>query len=181
MYAIVEIQGKQFKVKENDKLEVDTLHKDSGNVTFDKVLLYAKDDKNIDIGHPYIDGAYIEAEILKPTRGEKIRVFKKKSKKRYERTQGFKRTLSLIQIKGIAFGAVKKAEPKAEPKKEVKEVKVEQAKGLDKQAKGLDKQAKGLDKVVLKPKAAPTAKATPAKKPAARAKKASNKEQAQLF
>jgi len=167
MYAIVEIQGKQFKVKENDKLEVDTLHKDSGNVTFDKVLLYAKDDKNIDIGHPYIDGAYIEAEILKPTRGEKIRVFKKKSKKRYERTQGFKRTLSLIQIKGIAFGAVKKAEPKAEPKKEVKEVKVEQA--------------KGLDKVVLKPKAPAAAKPAPAKKPSARAKKPSNKEQTELF
>ena len=169
MYAIVEIQGKQFKVKENDKLEVDTLHKDSGNVTFDKVLLYAKDDKNIDIGHPYIDGAYIEAEILKPTRGEKIRVFKKKSKKRYERTQGFKRTLSLIQIKGIAFGAVKKAEQAKglDKSKEVKEVKVEQA--------------KGLDKVVLKPKAPAAAKPAPAKKPSARAKKPSNKEQTELF
>jgi len=158
MYAIVEIQGKQYRVKENDKIEVDSLKKDSGKVTFDKVMLYAKDDKNVDIGHPYIDGAYIEAEILNPVKGEKIRVFKKKSKKRYERTIGFRKSLSLIQIKGIAFGA-KKAEAKKEVKVDKKEVPAEQP------------------KVQVQPKAPVK---TAAKKTTTRTKKASSKDQQTL-
>ncbi|MBN1494229.1 50S ribosomal protein L21 [Candidatus Peregrinibacteria bacterium] len=108
MYAIVEIAGKQYKVKQNDKIEVDSLKKDTGKITFDKVLLYAKDDKNIDIGHPYIDGARVDAEILQAVQGEKIRVFKMKSKKRYARTKGFKKHLSLIEIKDIVIGGKKK-------------------------------------------------------------------------
>ena len=103
MYAIVEIAGKQYKVAQNDKIEVDSLKKDSGKISFDKVLLYAKDDKNVDIGHPYIDGAHVDAEILKATRGEKIRVYKMKSKKRYSKTKGFKKELSLIEIKEIVI------------------------------------------------------------------------------
>jgi len=109
MYAIVEIAGKQYKITQNEKLEVDSLKKDSGKVSFDKVLLYAKDDKNVEIGHPYINGALVEAEIIKTVRGDKVRVFKMKSKKRYTKTHGFRKTLSLIQIKDILLGAKKVA------------------------------------------------------------------------
>ena len=123
MYAIVEISGKQYKVKKDDKLEVDSLKKTSGVITFDKVLLYAMDDKNVEIGHPYITGAQVEGEILKETKGDKIRVFKMKSKKRFARTKGFTRHLSLVQIKDIVIGGKKSAEEKPKAPKKTAAVK----------------------------------------------------------
>ncbi len=108
MFAIVEIAGKQYKVTQNDKIEVDRLKQDKGKITFDKVLLYTKDDKNISVGNPYVSGASVEAEILENTRGEKIRVFKMKPKKRYAKTIGHRRDLSVIEIKKISIGAAKK-------------------------------------------------------------------------
>lgn len=118
MYAIVEIAGKQYKVAEKDKIEVDRLKEEKGKVTFDTVLLYAKDDKNVEIGTPYIKGAKVEAEVIEPTQGDKIRVFKMKPKKRYRRTIGHRKALSLIEIKKINKSASKSAATKTEaPKK----------------------------------------------------------------
>lgn len=101
MYAIVEIQGKQYKVAEKDKIEVDKLPKDKGKISFDTVLLYAKDDKDIEIGIPYISGVKVEAEILEQTKGEKITVFKMKPKKRYQKTIGHRTQFTLIEISKI--------------------------------------------------------------------------------
>lgn len=115
MYAIVEIAGKQYKVAKNDTIEVDKLKTEKGKVTFDTVLLYAKDEKNVEVGNPYVSGAKVEAEVLEQKRGEKIKVFKMKPKKRYQRTIGHRRDLSVIEIKDIKVGAAKKA---AAPKKE---------------------------------------------------------------
>jgi large subunit ribosomal protein L21 len=105
MYAIVEIQGKQYKVAEKDKIEIDRLKDQKGKVTFDKVLLYAKDDKNVNLGNPYVKGAKVEAEILEEKKGGKIRVFKMKPKKRYQRTIGHRSNLSVIEIKKITTTA----------------------------------------------------------------------------
>ena len=105
MYAIVEIQGKQYKVAEKDKIEVDRLKDQKGKITFDKVLLYSKDDKNINIGNPYVKDAKVEAEILEEKKGDKIRVFKMKPKKRYQRTIGHRNNLSVIDIKKITAGS----------------------------------------------------------------------------
>jgi large subunit ribosomal protein L21 len=116
MYAIVEISGKQYKVTEKDKIEVDRLKTAKGKITFDKVLLYAKDDKNVEIGSPYVSGASVEGEVLEEKKGDKLRVFKMKPKKRYERTIGHRRILSVVEIKKITVGA-KKAAPKIEAKK----------------------------------------------------------------
>jgi large subunit ribosomal protein L21 len=102
MYAIVEILGKQYKVAENDQLEVDRLEEEKGKITFDTVLLYAKDDKNVEVGNPFVKGAKIEAEVIEPTQGDKIRVFKMKPKKRYRKTIGHRKALSLIEIKKIS-------------------------------------------------------------------------------
>ncbi|MFC1809874.1 50S ribosomal protein L21 [Patescibacteria group bacterium] len=109
MYAIVEIQGKQYKVAEKDQIEVDRMKEEKGKVTFDTVLLYAKDDKNVEIGTPYINGAKVEVEVLEQTQGKKLRVFKMKPKKRYKRTIGHRSALSLLEIKKISKGAVKTA------------------------------------------------------------------------
>lgn len=114
MYAIVEIAGKQYKVAKNDTIEVDRLSTEKGKITFDTVLLYAKDEKNVEVGNPYVSGAKVEAEILEQKRGEKIRVFKMKPKKRYQKTIGHRTELTVLEIKDITVGAAKKAEPAKE-------------------------------------------------------------------
>lgn len=128
MFAIVEIAGKQYKVTQNDKIEVDRLKQDKGKVTFDKVLMYAKDDKDVSVGNPYVSGASVEAEVIENTRGEKVRVFKMKPKKRYAKTIGHRRDLSVIEIKKINVGAAKKAAApkKEEPKKAAPKAKKEE-------------------------------------------------------
>lgn len=113
MYAIVEIAGKQYKVAKNDTIEVDRLSTEKGKVSFNTVLLYAKDEKNVEVGNPYVPGAKVEAEVIEQTRGEKIKVFKMKPKKRYQKTIGHRRDLSVLEIKDIKVGAAtKKAAPK---------------------------------------------------------------------
>lgn len=107
MYAIVEIAGKQYKVAKNDKIEVDKLKTEKGKISFDTVLLYAKDEKSVEVGNPYVSGAKVEAEVLEQKRGEKIRVFKMKPKKRYQKTIGHRRDLSVLKIKDIKMSTSK--------------------------------------------------------------------------
>jgi len=120
MYAIVEIKGRQYKVAENDKIDVNKLDTEKGNVTFETVLLLAKDSKNVQIGDPYVSGAKIEAEIIEQKQGEKVSVFKMKPKKRYEKRIGHRTQLTTIEIKKIGAGsatATKKEEPAIEEAK----------------------------------------------------------------
>jgi large subunit ribosomal protein L21 len=105
MFAIVEISGKQYKVSEDDTIEVDKLGTAKGKIKFDKVLLYAKDDKNVELGRPYIKDAYVEAEVVDEKRGDKVKVFKMKPKKRYSKTIGHRKHLTVVQIKGIKVSA----------------------------------------------------------------------------
>lgn len=102
MFAIVEIAGKQFKVAQGDTLEVPKLkaNKEGDKVKLDSVLLKSKDGKN-DIGTPYVDGASVEITVKEHGKGEKIRIFKKKSKKRYERTQGHRQQHTVVEVTGV--------------------------------------------------------------------------------
>lgn len=116
MFAIVEIAGKQYKVSENDTVEVDKLNQPKGKITLDKVLLYAKDEKTVELGHPYIENAHIDAEVVEEKKGEKIRVFKMKPKKRYSKTIGHRRNLTVLSIKSIKFSEKKDASKKTSKK-----------------------------------------------------------------
>lgn len=102
MFAIVEIAGKQFKVKQGDKLEVPRLkdYKEGDKVRIDEVLLRS-DDKKTDIGMPHVAGAGVELVLKEHGKAAKIRIFKKKSKKRYERTQGHRQAYSLVEVTGV--------------------------------------------------------------------------------
>jgi|SRR5215470_3097883 len=102
MYAIVEIQGQQFKVEKDQKLYVLRLQGEEGApVTFNKVLLI---DNNgfIIIGAPVIEEAKVEASILQPlVKGDKILVFHKKRRKGYRKLNGHRQQFSQILIKNI--------------------------------------------------------------------------------
>lgn len=102
MFAIVEIAGKQFKVSKGDKIEVPKLkdNKEGDKVKTEKVLLNSKDGKT-NIGAPYVGGSAVEFTVLEHGKGVKIRVFKKKSKKRYERTQGHRQQFSKIEVTSL--------------------------------------------------------------------------------
>ena len=114
MYAIVEIAGQQFKVAKDQKVYVHRLQEDEGKkVSFHNVLLL-EDGSNITIGAPAIDGAAVEAKVVKHLKGDKVIVFKKKRRKGYRKKNGHRQYLTELVIENIvAKGAKKKAEKPA--------------------------------------------------------------------
>ncbi|MCJ7467446.1 MAG: 50S ribosomal protein L21 [Maribacter sp.] len=127
MYAIVEMAGQQFKVAKDQKVYVHRLQEEEGNkVTFDHVLLLA-DGKNITVGAPAIDGAAVEAKVVKHLKGDKVIVFKKKRRKGYQKKNGHRQSFTEIIIESIVTSGAKKAAPKTteKPAKSVAAPKVE--------------------------------------------------------
>ncbi|MCA9370997.1 MAG: 50S ribosomal protein L21 [Candidatus Peregrinibacteria bacterium] len=106
MFAIVDIAGFQEKVEEGATLRVPSIsEKEGGTVTFNNVFLVAQSDSDIHIGTPTVSGASVEAKVLTHGRGEKIRVFKMKRRKRYRRDHGHRQGYTEIQITKIKTGA----------------------------------------------------------------------------
>ena len=102
-YAVIAISGSQLKVEEKQKLTVDNLNLKEGEKSVsDQILLTAEDDK-IKVGTPIVKGAKVEFEVLKNYQGEKLKVFKYKSKSRYRKTMGFRPQLTEIQITKITL------------------------------------------------------------------------------
>ena len=76
MYAVIETGGKQYTVREGDLVKVEKLDANEGDaVTFDKVLLVAKDG-SVNVGKPYVADAKVEAKVLKQTKDKKVIVYK---------------------------------------------------------------------------------------------------------
>ncbi len=102
MYYLVDIQGKQYKVKQNDILIVDNLNKEKGEkVVFDKVLAVI-DDKNVEFGRPYVENRKVEAVIEENFKGKKIVVFKYRHKVNWRRKYGFRPYLTRIRITSLS-------------------------------------------------------------------------------
>ena len=102
MFAVVDINGNQYKVEPNTTIDIHKLDEEAGKkLTFDHVVLLAETDKDAKIGQPYVDGASVEAKVVKHFRGEKIIVFKMKPKKRYQKKQGHRQDYTQIEITSI--------------------------------------------------------------------------------
>ncbi len=127
MYAIVEIAGQQFKVAKDQKVFVHRLKAEEGKkVSFDQVLLIG-DGEQVTLGAPAIDGAAVEAKIVKHLKGDKVIVFKKKRRKGYRVKNGHRQALTELLIEGIVAKGAKKAAPKVEAKAEKPAEKTQQA------------------------------------------------------
>ena len=114
MYAIVEINGKQYKVAENTVIAVDHLKTDQKTFSCDSVLALF-DDKKSDFGTPTISGAKVEFEIIEAAqKGEKIKVHTFKRKTGKQRRYGARQTETILKTKTIKSA-------KAPAKKESKE------------------------------------------------------------
>jgi len=104
MYAIVEIAGQQFKVEKDQKVFVHRLAQEEGvQIDFDKVLLVDEDGK-VKVGTPVVKGAKVSAKVLAHVRGDKVKVFKKKRRKGYQKLNGHRQDLTQIQIEEITLG-----------------------------------------------------------------------------
>ena len=101
MYAVIETGGKQYQVKVGDIINVEKLGVDEGEkVTFDKVIAVSGDD-GFKCGAPYVEGAKVEATVLKNARLKKIIVYKYKPKKGYHKKQGHRQPYTKVEITAI--------------------------------------------------------------------------------
>jgi large subunit ribosomal protein L21 len=103
MYAIVEINGQQFKVEEGKQLFVNHIKdaEEGKAVEFDKVLL-VDNDGTVTVGAPTVEGAKVVAEVVNPlVKGDKIIVFKMKRRKDYRKKNGHRTQFTQVTVKSI--------------------------------------------------------------------------------
>ena len=101
MYAIVNIQGQQFKVTEGQSIFVHRMEDDAGKkVEFSDVVLTESEGK-VKVGAPNVKGAKVSATVLEHLKDEKVLIFKKRRRKGYENLNGHRQYLTKIQIDKI--------------------------------------------------------------------------------
>jgi len=153
MFAVIKTGGKQYRVAADDKLKVEKVAGEPGEIIqFGEVLVVGGD--NVTLGRPTVSGASVAAEVLDQGRGPKVIAFKKRRRKNSRRKRGHRQEFTLIRITEILTDGAKPtvtARPKREPKP------AETA-----------AQPAGDEAEKPKAKAKTKAKAAPAKKPAAK-------------
>lgn len=103
MYAVVENGGKQYRVTPGQLLTVDYISGDvNSEVRLNVLMLSGETD--VKIGTPIVSGASVRATIAEQTKGEKLYVFKFKSKKRYRNLRGHRSLLTVLKIEEIVQG-----------------------------------------------------------------------------
>jgi large subunit ribosomal protein L21 len=126
-FAVIQTGGKQYKVKASEILKIEKLGNDKtkSKIEFNEILAYG-DDKTIEVGSPLVQGAKVEAELLKNGKNRTVLIFKKRRRKNSRRKNGHRQQYSLIKIKKIfskdggVFAEAKNTEKK-EIKKQTKE------------------------------------------------------------
>ncbi len=101
MYAIVDVNSRQYKVKQGQEIYIDLQAAEVGtDLTFDKVLL-ADNEGNISVGTPTLSNASVSATVLDHVKGDKVIVFKKKRRKGYRVKKGHRQRFTKIRIESI--------------------------------------------------------------------------------
>ena len=120
-FAVIQTGGKQYKVKTSDIIKIEKLNKDTADkIEFNQVLAYGNEN-TLEIGSPIVDGAKVEAELIKNGKNRTVLIFKKRRRKNSRRKNGHRQQYSLIKIKKIfAKGGIIFAEAKKDDMKEVK-------------------------------------------------------------
>ena len=101
MYAVIKTGGKQYKVSVGEKLKVEQIPAELDSQIELEVLMIA-DGGNIKVGSPVLAGAKVVAKIIAHGRGEKIRIFKMRRRKHYQKRQGHRQNFTQIEIVSIA-------------------------------------------------------------------------------
>ena len=127
-FAVIQTGGKQYKVSASEILTIERLENAEGKTVEFKNVLFLNDDKSTEIGNPNIQGAKVEATILKNTKNKTILVFKKRRRKNSRKKYGHRQPVSLVRITKI-FSKDGKLIAEAGPQKKLtkKIVKADQA------------------------------------------------------
>jgi large subunit ribosomal protein L21 len=104
MYAIIRTGGKQYRVQSGEQLRVEALPAEVGaTVSIEEVLLVGNGD-GVKIGAPFLSGAKVTATVVSHGRGEKLRIFKLRRRKHYQKTQGHRQSYTELRIDDIVQG-----------------------------------------------------------------------------
>jgi len=173
MFAVIKTGGKQYRVAAEDKIRIDGIDREPGDIVeFGEVLMLGGD--NVQVGAPTIAGAMVAGEVLQHTRGEKVIAFKKRRRKNSRRKRGYRHDFTVIRITEILTEGQKPSKV-AKPRPEPKPKKAAPAEGQEAETKAAPKaKAKGPAKkaATKKPAKAPAKKAA---KPAAKSGKGKKK------
>jgi large subunit ribosomal protein L21 len=101
-FAVIELAGSQFKVREGEQYEVKKLSGNKGDkIEIENVLMIAQGD-DVKVGSPYVKDAKVTLEITAQKKGKKIQVFKYKAKARYRRSYGHRPAITRVLVKKIS-------------------------------------------------------------------------------
>ena len=163
-FAVIQTGGKQYKVSASEILKIERLNDQEGKTVEFKNVLFLNDDKNTEIGNPNIQGAKVEATIVKNTKNKTILVFKKRRRKNSRKKYGHRQPISLIRItkifskngklisqagpqKQITKETVKADQTRKEQMFEAKKTKIEEHKKIKKSLKKIEAKEESLRKI----------------------------------
>ena len=129
MFAVIKTGGKQYRVAADDKLKIEKVAGEPGDIIeLGEVLVVGGDD--VTLGNPTVAGATVAAEVVAQGRNDKVIAFKKRRRKNSRRKRGHRQEFTLIRITEILTGGAKpskEAKPKAEKKPRAKKKKDDEA------------------------------------------------------
>ena len=102
MYAVIKTGGKQYRVVAGEKIKVEQIPADVGTeITLDQVLMVGEGE-SVKIGTPVLAGAKVTATVVSHGRHPKVKIFKMRRRKHYQKRQGHRQNYTEIQISAIA-------------------------------------------------------------------------------
>ena len=100
MYAVIAAGGRQYRVSQGDVIYIDKVNQENDSkISFDVLMIGGEGD--VKVGNPVLAGAKVEGKVLGQVKGQKIIVYKYKSKKNYARKQGHRQPYTKVEITGI--------------------------------------------------------------------------------
>ncbi len=101
MYAVVKTGGKQYRVTPGEKLKVEQITADVGaEVVLDQVLMVGEGE-SVRLGQPVVAGATVKATVVSHGRGDKVKIFKMRRRKHYQKHQGHRQNFTELKIDSI--------------------------------------------------------------------------------
>jgi large subunit ribosomal protein L21 len=101
MYAVIKSGGKQYRVESGAQVRVESLAADVGAaVAFEEVLLVGNGDK-VKVGAPLVSGAKVKATVVSHGRGDKVKIFKMRRRKHFQKHQGHRQNYTEVRIDEI--------------------------------------------------------------------------------
>ena len=108
MFAVIKTGGKQYRVAAEDKIRIDGIDRQPGDIVeFGEVLMLGGD--KMQVGAPTVAGALVAGEVLEHQRGDKVIAFKKRRRQNSRRKRGHRQELTVVRITEILAGEKKRA------------------------------------------------------------------------